>query len=64
MRDVVEHRAAHYGTLSFGSGGNAEADQSRIAGGGYAAVAPALLDESDFTAANLKPPRKKAAGDK
>ena len=53
VRDVVEYCAAHYGTLSFGSGETLKLIQSRIAGGGYAAGGASLLDESDFTAANL-----------
>lgn len=53
VRAVVEYCAAHYGTLSFGSGETLKLIQSRIAGGGYAAGGASLLDESDFTAANL-----------
>ena len=60
VRDVVEYCAAHYGTLSFGSGETLKLIQSRIAGGGYAAGGASLLDESDFTAANLNRAEKAA----
>lgn len=60
VRDVVEYCAAHYGTLSFGSGETLKLIQSRIAGGGYAAGGASLLDESDFTAANLNRAEKGA----
>ena len=60
--DVVEYCAAHYGTLSFGSGETLKLIQSRIAGGGYAAGGASLLDESDFTAANLNR-AEKGSGD-
>lgn len=62
VRDVVEYCAAHYGTLSFGSGETLKLIQSRIAGGGYAAGGASLLDESDFTAANLNR-AEKGSGD-
>ena len=62
VRDVVEYCAAHYGTLSFGSGETLKLIQSRIAGGGYAAGGASLLDESDFTAANLNR-AEKCSGD-
>ena len=62
VRDVVEYCAAHYGTLSFGSGETLKLIQSRIAGGGYAAGGARLLDESDFTAANLNR-AEKGSGD-
>ena len=62
VRDVVEYCAAHYGTLSFGSGETLTLIQSRIAGGGYAAGGASLLDESDFTAANLNR-AEKGSGD-
>ena len=63
VRDVVEYCAAHYGTLSFGSGETLKLIQSRIAGGGYAAGGASLLDESDFTAANLNR-AEKGSGDR
>ena len=62
VRDVVEYCAAHYGTLSFGSGESLKLIQSLIAGGGYAAGGASLLDESDFTAANLNR-AEKGSGD-
>ena len=62
VRDVVEYCAAHSGTLSFGSGETLKLIQSRIAGGGYAAGGASLLDESDFTAANLNR-AEKGSGD-
>ena len=62
VRDVVEYCAAHYGTLSFGSGETLKLIQSRIAGGGYAAGGASLLDESDFTAANLNRAEKGSGG--
>ena len=62
VRDGVEYCAAHYGTLSFGSGETLKLIQSRIAGGGYAAGGASLLDESDFTAANLNR-AEKGSGD-
>lgn len=62
VRDVVEYCAAHYGTLSFGSGETLKLIQSHIAGGGYAAGGASLLDESDFTAANLNR-AEKGSGD-
>ena len=62
VRDVVEYCAAHYGTLSFGSGETLKLIQSRIAGGGFAAGGASLLDESDFTAANLNR-AEKGSGD-
>ena len=62
VRDVVEYCAAHYGALSFGSGETLKLIQSRIAGGGYAAGGASLLDESDFTAANLNR-AEKGSGD-
>ena len=62
VRDVVEYCAAHYGTLYFGSGETLKLIQSRIAGGGYAAGGASLLDESDFTAANLNR-AEKGSGD-
>ena len=52
----------YYGTLSFGSGETLKLIQSRIAGGGYAAGGASLLDESDFTAANLNR-AEKGSGD-
>lgn len=62
VRAVVEYCAAHYGTLYFGSGETLKLIQSRIAGGGYAAGGASLLDESDFTAANLNR-AEKGSGD-
>ena len=62
VRDAGAHCAAHYGTLSFGSGETLKLIQSRIAGGGYAAGGASLLDESDFTAANLNR-AEKGSGD-
>ena len=53
VRRVVEYCATRYGPLSFGAGETLKLIQSRVAGGGYAAGGASLLDEADFTAANL-----------
>ena len=42
-----------YGPLSFGMGDTLNLIQSRVTGGGYAADGASLLDEADFTTANL-----------
>ena len=49
----MEYCATRYGPLSFGAGETLKLIQSRVAGGGYAAGGASLLDEADFTAANL-----------
>ena len=53
VRAVVDYCTEHYGPLSFGSGGTLKLIQRRVAGGGYAGGGASLLDEADFTAANL-----------
>ena len=53
VKAVVDYCAGHYGPLSFGAGGALKLVQSRVAGGGYATEGASLLDEADFTAANL-----------
>src|SRR5699024_9758796 len=44
---------AHYGPLYVSAGGSLKLIQSRVSGGGYAVDGASLLDEADFTAANL-----------
>lgn len=53
VRAVVDYCTEHYGPLSFGMGNTLKLIQSRVTGGGYAADGASLLDEADFTAANL-----------
>ena len=53
VQAVVDYCAGHYGPLSFGAGGALKLVQSRVRGGGYATDGASLLDEADFTAANL-----------
>ena len=53
VKAVVDYCTGHYGPLSFGTGETLKLIQSRVAGGGYAANGASLLDEADFTAANL-----------
>ena len=53
VRAVVDYCTERYGPLSFSAGGSLKLIQSRVAGGGYAAGGASLLDEMDFTAANL-----------
>ena len=53
VKDVVDYCTGHYGPLSFGAGETLKLIQSRVAGGGYAANGASLLDEADFTTANL-----------
>ena len=54
VRAVVDYCTEHYGPLSFSAGGSLKLIQSRVAGGGYAAGGASLLDEMDFTVANLR----------
>ena len=61
VQAVVDYCTEHYGALSFGAGGSLKLIQSRTSGGGYAADGASLLDEQDFTAANLGDSRKGAA---
>ena len=61
VRKVVDYCTEHYGPLSFGAGGSLKLIQSRTAGGGYATDGASLLDEADFTAANLSDPDKGGA---
>lgn len=53
VKSVADYCTKHYGYLSFGTGDTLKLIQSRVAGGGYAADGASLLDEADFTAANL-----------
>ena len=53
VKEVVDYCTEHYGPLSFGTGETLKLIQSRVAGGGYATTGASLLDEADFTAANL-----------
>lgn len=53
VQAVADYCTKHYGTLSFGAGGRLKLVQSRVSGGGYATDGASLLDEADFTAANL-----------
>ena len=53
VKEVVDYCTEHYGTLSFGTGETLKLIQSRVAGGGYAVGGASLLDEADFTIANL-----------
>lgn len=53
IRAVVDYCTGHYGPLSFGAGHSLKLIQSRVSGGGYATGGASLLDETDFTAANL-----------
>ena len=53
VKAVVDYCTEHYGPLSFGNAGTLKLIQSRVAGGGYATAGASLLDEADFTAANL-----------
>lgn len=61
VKSVADYCTEHYGPLSFGAGGTLKLIQSRVSGGGYAANGASLLDEADFTAANLKDSGKGAA---
>ena len=53
VKAVVDYCTEHYGTLPFGTGETLKLIQSRVAGGGYAVGGASLLDEADFTIANL-----------
>ena len=53
VKAVVDYCTGHYGPLSFGGGDTLKLIQSRTVGGGYAGNGASLLDEADFTAANL-----------
>ena len=61
VKAVVDYCTEHYGTLSFGTGETLKLIQSRVAGGGYAVGGASLLDEADFTIANLEDTSKGAA---
>ncbi len=60
IRTVVDYCTEHYGALSFGMGRTLKLIQSRVTGGGYATDGASLLDEVDFTAANLRDESKGA----
>ena len=53
VKAVVDYCTEHYGKLSFGAGETLKLIQSRVAAGGYATDGASLLDEADFTTANL-----------
>ena len=54
VKAVVSYCTQHYGFPSaFGATGTLKLIQSRVAGGGYAGEGASLLDEADFTTANL-----------
>ena len=53
VQAVVDYCTAHYGQLSYGTGDTLKLIQSRVSGGGYAVDGASLLDEEDFTTANL-----------
>ena len=61
VKAVVDYCTEHYGPLSFGTGRTLKLVQSRVSGGGYAVDGASLLDEADFTAANLNDGGKGAA---
>lgn len=61
VQAVVDYCTEHYGALSFGAGGSLKLIQSRTSVGGYAADGASLLNEQDFTAANLGDSSKGAA---
>ena len=61
VQAVVDYCTQHYGPLSFGAGESLKLIQSRVVGGGYAADGASLLDEADFTIANLADGAKGAA---
>ena len=61
VKAVVNYCTEHYGPLSFGNGSTLKLIQSRVSGGGYASDGASLLDEQDFTAANLGDGSKGAA---
>lgn len=60
IKAVVNYCTSHYGALSFGENGRLKLIQSRVIGGGYAGNGASLLDEGDFTAANLNNKEKGA----
>ena len=54
VRAVISYCTQHYGFPSaFGATGTLKLIQSRVSGGGYASDGASLLDEADFTTANL-----------
>ena len=54
VKAVISYCTQHYGFPSaFGATGTLKLIQSRVAGGGYAGEGASLLDEADFTTANL-----------
>ena len=53
VKAVADYCTEHYGALTFAAGGSLKLIQSRVSGGGYATGGASLLDEADFTAANL-----------
>ena len=60
VKAVVDYSDEHYGKLSYGTGDTLKLIQSRVAGGGYAVGGASLLDEADFTIANLRDTNKGA----
>ena len=61
VKAVVDYCTEHYGSLSFCADGTLKLIQSCVTGGGYATGGASLLDEADFTAANLSDGGKGAA---
>ena len=54
VKAVVDYCVQHYGLPpAFGTSGSLKLIQSRVRSGGYAVDGASLLDEADFTAANL-----------
>lgn len=54
VKAVVDYCAQHYGLpAAFGTSGRLKLIQSRVRSSGYAVDGASLLDEEDFTAANL-----------
>lgn len=54
VQAVADYCTEHYGPLSYAAGGSLKLIQSRVTGGGYAVNGASLLDEADFTSANLR----------
>ncbi|HJC48231.1 MAG TPA: hypothetical protein IAA04_09290 [Candidatus Lachnoclostridium pullistercoris] len=61
IQAVIRYCTEHYGPPFCLSGRTLKLIQSRTSGGGYATDGASLLDEADFTAANLKNSAKGAA---
>ena len=62
VKAVVDYCTEHYGKLSYGTGDTLKLIQRGPGGGGgYAVGGASLLDEADFTIANLEDTSKGAA---